>query len=78
MVVRELTGGDSFSVFALKINYSPLKTYDITIKEELIQKELFCHVNDAGIYFGKPRGFGTNEDGDDIGFNTEVYSTSEV
>lgn len=32
----------------------------------------------TGIYFGKPRGFGTNENGDDIGFNTEVYSTSEV
>lgn len=31
-----------------------------------------------GIYFGKPRGFGTNEKGQDIGFNTEVYSTTEV
>lgn len=31
-----------------------------------------------GIYFGKPRGFGTNEKGEDIGFNTELYSTTEV
>ncbi|KAL6899053.1 hypothetical protein ACP4OV_005711 [Aristida adscensionis] len=32
----------------------------------------------ARIYFGKPRGFGTNDKGEDIGFNTEVYSASEV
>ncbi|KAG9440279.1 hypothetical protein H6P81_020444 [Aristolochia fimbriata] len=32
----------------------------------------------GGIYFGQPRGFGTNEKGEDIGFNTEVYSASEV
>lgn len=32
----------------------------------------------SGIYFGKPRGFGTNEKGEDIGFNTEVYATHEV
>ena len=32
----------------------------------------------TGIYFGKPRGFGTNDKGEDIGFNTEVYSSSEV
>lgn len=31
-----------------------------------------------GIYFGKPRGFGTNENGEEIGFNTEVYATYEV
>jgi len=28
--------------------------------------------------FWKPTGFGTNDTGDDIGFNTEVYSSSEV
>ena len=33
---------------------------------------------ESGIYFGKPRGFGTNEEGEDIGFNTEVYATHEV
>uniref|UniRef100_A0A0D6QSM3 3-isopropylmalate dehydrogenase n=1 Tax=Araucaria cunninghamii TaxID=56994 RepID=A0A0D6QSM3_ARACU len=32
----------------------------------------------GGIYFGQPKGFGTNEKGERIGFNTEVYSTSEV
>ncbi|XP_022714763.1 3-isopropylmalate dehydrogenase 2, chloroplastic-like isoform X1 [Durio zibethinus] len=32
----------------------------------------------GGIYFGKPRGFGTNEKGEDIGFNTEVYATHEI
>uniref|UniRef100_A0A2P2MW14 3-isopropylmalate dehydrogenase n=1 Tax=Rhizophora mucronata TaxID=61149 RepID=A0A2P2MW14_RHIMU len=31
----------------------------------------------GGIYFGKPRGFGTNDDGEEIGFNTEVYAASE-
>ncbi|XP_038999673.1 3-isopropylmalate dehydrogenase, chloroplastic-like isoform X2 [Hibiscus syriacus] len=32
----------------------------------------------GGIYFGKPRGFGTNEKGEEIGFNTEVYATYEI
>eukprot|EP00967_Tisochrysis_lutea_P020449 scaffold23229_cov21-Tisochrysis_lutea.AAC.1 len=32
----------------------------------------------GGIYFGKPRGFGTNEKGERIGYNTMVYSESEV
>lgn len=32
----------------------------------------------GGIYFGKPRGFGTNEFGHEIGFNTEVYATHEI
>lgn len=32
----------------------------------------------GGIYFGKPRGFGTNEKGERIGYNTDVYSESEV
>ncbi|EOY25972.1 Isopropylmalate dehydrogenase-like domain - like 7 [Theobroma cacao] len=32
----------------------------------------------GGIYFGKPRGFGINEKGEDIGFNTEVYATHEI
>ncbi|KAF2323089.1 hypothetical protein GH714_033391 [Hevea brasiliensis] len=32
----------------------------------------------GGIYFGKPRGFGTNESGEEIGFNTEVYAKYEV
>ncbi|XVF24716.1 hypothetical protein REPUB_Repub13aG0151200 [Reevesia pubescens] len=32
----------------------------------------------GGIYFGKPRGFGTNDKGEDIAFNTEVYATHEI
>jgi 3-isopropylmalate dehydrogenase len=32
----------------------------------------------AGIYFGQPRGFGKNDKGEDTGFNTEVYSASEI
>jgi hypothetical protein len=36
---------------------------------------LFCV---AGIYFGRPRGFGTNDNGEETGFNTEIYSVSEV
>lgn len=31
-----------------------------------------------GIYFGKPRGFGKDENGVEIGFNTEVYAKYEV
>lgn len=33
---------------------------------------------EIGIYFGQPRGFGTNENGEEIGFNTEVYAAYEV
>jgi len=32
----------------------------------------------GGIYFGKPKGFGVNEAGERIGFNTMVYSEPEV
>lgn len=32
----------------------------------------------AGIYFGKPRGFGTNDEGEETGFNTEIYSVAEI
>eukprot|EP00955_Chlamydomonas_euryale_P060153 357632-Chlamydomonas_euryale.AAC.1 len=32
----------------------------------------------GGIYFGQPRGFGTNDKGDRIGYNTDVYSEPEV
>ncbi len=32
----------------------------------------------GGIYFGQPRGFGTNAKGERIGFNTDVYSEPEV
>lgn len=32
----------------------------------------------GGIYFGGPRGFGTNDKGERMGYNTMVYSESEV
>ncbi|KAI5000231.1 hypothetical protein ZWY2020_004820 [Hordeum vulgare] len=32
----------------------------------------------GGIYFGKPRGFGTNDKGEETGFNTEIYSVVEA
>lgn len=32
----------------------------------------------GGIYNGKPRGFTTNEQGDEVGFCTEIYSASEI
>lgn len=32
----------------------------------------------GGIYFGEPKGFGTNSSGEQIGFNTEVYTISEI
>ncbi|CAN1294960.1 3-isopropylmalate dehydrogenase 2, chloroplastic [Linum perenne] len=32
----------------------------------------------GGIYFGKPRGFRTDENGEEVGFNTEVYAAYEI
>uniref|UniRef100_A0A1D1ZE38 3-isopropylmalate dehydrogenase n=1 Tax=Anthurium amnicola TaxID=1678845 RepID=A0A1D1ZE38_9ARAE len=51
-----------------------------TLKKEVAEGVDLMVVREltGGIYFGKPRGFGTNENGEDIGFNTEVYSASEV
>ncbi|ONK54997.1 uncharacterized protein A4U43_UnF8790 [Asparagus officinalis] len=51
-----------------------------TLKKEVAEGVDIMVVREltGGIYFGKPRGFGTNDKGEDIGFNTEVYSSSEI
>lgn len=47
---------------------SPLKRELVEGVDILIVRELV-----GGIYFGQPRGFGINEKGERIGFNTDVY-----
>ncbi|KAF7034159.1 LOW QUALITY PROTEIN: hypothetical protein CFC21_045209 [Triticum aestivum] len=51
-----------------------------TLKKEVAEGVDIMVVREltGGIYFGQPRGFGTNDKGEEIGFNTEIYSVSEI
>ncbi|KAG6509499.1 3-isopropylmalate dehydrogenase 2, chloroplastic-like isoform X2 [Zingiber officinale] len=51
-----------------------------TLKKEVAEGVDIMVVREltGGIYFGKPRGFGSNDKGEDIGFNTEIYSVPEI
>ncbi|KAI6689872.1 hypothetical protein NL676_026700 [Syzygium grande] len=55
------------------VDASSLKKEVVEGVDLLVVRELT-----GGIYFGKPRGFSSNQNGEEIGFNTEVYATSEI
>ncbi|KAK0599014.1 hypothetical protein LWI29_001553 [Acer saccharum] len=51
-----------------------------TLKKEVAEGVDLMVVREltGGLYYGKPRGIGTNENGEEIGFNTEVYASYEI
>lgn len=70
MVVRELTAGQSHAIEFVFIK-STSEYHQWMYSSDSLS-------SNAGIYFGEPRGFSVNEKGEEIGFNTEVYSVSQV
>jgi 3-isopropylmalate dehydrogenase len=66
-------------------NLRPVTVFDplidaSTIKPEVIRNLDLVIVRECmgGLYFGEPRGIETTPDGQQRGFNTETYSTSEI
>ncbi len=59
--------------FPQLVDASPLKPELVSGLDILIVRELT-----GGIYFGQPRGIRTNDKGEREGFNTDVYSESEI
>ena len=55
------------------IDASSLKREVVEGTDIMVVRELI-----SGIYFGKPKGFGEDEDGNRTGFNTMVYSVPEI
>ena len=70
MVVRELTGGQHTD-----LQWFDFLLWTISLLGVIMYPNFLLEI---GIYFGKPRGFSINENGQEIGFNTEVYASYEV
>ncbi|KAI3771096.1 hypothetical protein L6452_02252 [Arctium lappa] len=51
-----------------------------TLKKEVVEGVDLMIIREltGDIYFGKPKGYGTDENGNEIGFNTEVYAAYEI